>query len=104
MSYARGILKLTDVHTHARTRTHTHTHAPLSVAREFSDYRLQEGGRLRPGGVNVALNSTVTRGCITVDAVNDRIPESLESFTMSITVLRSVSEGVQANLVLNPNH
>jgi len=44
---------------------------------EFSDYSLQEGS-LSDGGANVVLNSTVTRGCITIDTMNDQTPEPTE--------------------------
>ena len=52
------------------------------------------------------LSSTQSRGCITIDTVDDRILESTESFTLQVfqvIIPRGVSEEVRANLVLSPN-
>lgn len=52
---------------------------------EFSDYTLQEGS-LSDGVANVVLNSTVTRGCITIEATNDQTPEPTESITVDLVL------------------
>jgi len=94
-------------HTHKHTHTHTHTHAhthhththiythTYTEAMEISDYSLQEGS-LTNGSASVVLNSTASRGCITIDTVNDQIPEQMES-------LRIVLMFVDGNLLPDPN-
>ena len=86
------------------SHTHTHTHTPYTQhiythtyteAMEISDYSLQEGS-LTNGSASVVLNSTASRGCITIDTVNDQIPEQMES-------LRIVLRFVDGNLFLDPN-
>ena len=72
---------------------------------EFSDYTLQEGS-LSDGVANVVLNSTVTRGCITIEAMNDQTPEPTESITVDL-VLNIFDDNntdmVQANVTLSIN-
>ena len=62
---------------------------------EISDYSLQEGS-LTNRNASVVLNSTASRGCITIDTVNDQIPEQMES-------LRIVLMFVDGSLLLDPN-
>jgi len=69
-------------------RCYTHglnTHTLYIAAMEFSDYTLQEGS-LSDGVANVVLNSTVTRGCITIEATNDQTPEPTESITVDLVL------------------
>lgn len=69
---------------------------------EFSDYSLQEGS-LSDGGANVVLNSTVTRGCITIDTMNDQTPEPTESLTVDLVFDDNNTDTVQANVTLSIN-
>ena len=69
------------------------------TAFEFQDYNVQ-GALLTNEGVIVVFNSTRTRGCITINLLEDALLEQTEFFTIE---LRSNSDIVGANLVLNPN-
>ena len=78
------------------------THTLYIAAMEFSDYTFQEG-ILSDGGGNVVLNSTVTRGCITIEAMNDQTPEPTES--LAVVLLYDVfnTDTVRANVTLSIN-
>jgi len=69
---------------------------------EFSDYSLQEGS-LSDGGANVVLNSTVTRGCITIDTMNDQTQEPTESLTVDLVFDDDNTDTVRANVTLSIN-
>ena len=69
------------------------------TAFEFQDYNVQEG-LLTNEGVAMVFNSTRTRGCITINLFEDAQLEQTKFFTIE---LRSNSDIVGANLVLNPN-
>ena len=70
------------------------------TAFEVEDYTLQEGGPLTNEGVTIVLNSTRTRGCISINLREDAQLEGTEFFTIELS---DNSEAVGANLVLNPN-
>ena len=69
------------------------------TAFEFQEYSVQEG-RLTNEGVTMVFNSTRTRGCITINLLEDAQLEQTEFFTIE---LRSNSGVLGVNLVLNPN-
>ena len=70
------------------------------TAFEVEDYTVQEGGPLTNEGVTIVLNSTRTRGCISINLREDAQLEETEFFTIELS---DNSEAVGANLVLNPN-
>ena len=71
------------------------------TAFEVEDYTVQEGGPLTNEGVTIVLNSTRTRGCISINLREDAQQlEGTEFFTIELS---DNSEAVGANLVLNPN-
>ena len=72
------------------------------TAFEVEDYTVQEGGPLTNEGVSIVLNSTRTRGCISINLREDAQQlEGTEFFTIELSDINS--EAVRANLVLNPN-
>ena len=70
------------------------------TAFEVEDYTVQEGGPLTNEGVSIVLNSTRTRGCISINLREDAQLEGTEFFTIELS---DNSEAVGASLVLNPN-
>lgn len=70
------------------------------TAFESEDYTIQEAGPLTNEGVTIVLNSTRTRGCISINLREDAQLEGTEFFTIELS---DNSEAVGANLVLNPN-
>ena len=67
---------------------------------EISDYSLQEGS-LTNGSASVVLNSTASRGCITIGTVNDQIPEQMESLRISLIFVDDSDD--QGIFSLDPN-
>ena len=70
------------------------------TAFEFQDYSIQEAGPLTNEGVSIVLNSTRTRGCISINLREDAQLEGTELFTIELS---DNSEAVGASPVLNPN-
>jgi len=67
---------------------------------EISDYSLQEGS-LTNRSASVVLNSTASRGCITIGTVNDQIPEQMESLRISYTFVDDSDD--QGSFFTDPN-
>jgi len=88
-------LQFTAMHVHSSI-SHIHAHI-THTANEFSDYRLQDASFVE-GGANVMLNSTTTRGCITINILNDSLSEATESIAIN---LESSNPG--SNFTLSPS-